>query len=163
MTKITRIIDKTLANFLIILMASLVLVVTWQVITRFIMQQPSSYTEELARFLLIWIGLLGASYALRTKAHLGIDLITHRINDVARKVVIITVHLLIILFTVFVMIIGGLYLVSLTLTLNQISAALGVKMGYIYLVIPLSGVLMVYYSVLSIFETSRATIVNDTD
>ena len=163
MTKITRIIDKTLANFLIILMASLVLVVTWQVITRFIMQQPSSYTEELARFLLIWIGLLGASYALRTKAHLGIDLITHRINDVARKVVIITVHLLIILFTVFVMIIGGLYLVSLTLTLNQISAALGVKMGYIYLVIPLSGVLMVYYSVLSIFETSRATIVNDSD
>ena len=106
---------------------------------------------------------MGASYALRTKAHLGIDLITHRISDVARKVVIITVHLLIILFTVFVMIIGGLYLVSLTLTLNQISAALGVKMGYIYLVIPLSGVLMVYYSLLSIFETSRATIVNDSD
>jgi len=163
MTKITRLIDKILANFLIILMAALVLVVTWQVITRFIMDQPSSYTEELARFLLIWIGLLGASYALRTKAHLGIDLITHRISDVARKVVIITVHILIILFTVFVMIIGGLYLVRLTFTLNQISAALGVKMGYIYLVIPLSGVLMVYYSVLSIFETNRATIVNDSD
>ena len=55
-------------------MIAIVTVVCWQVFSRFILRAPSSYTEELARFLLIWIGVLGASYAYRTKAHLGLDL-----------------------------------------------------------------------------------------
>ena len=50
------------------------------------------------------------------------------------------------MFAFFIMIIGGIRLVQLTFTLNQISAALGIKMGYVYLVIPLSGLLIIYYS-----------------
>lgn len=139
-------IDKHLSQFLIFLMALMVLTVTWQVFSRFILQAPSSYTEELARFLLIWIGVLGSSYALRTKSHLGIDLIAQKANQKRKDTINLIVYTIIILFSFFVMVIGGIYLVDLTLSLNQISAALGIKMGYVYLVLPLSGALMIIYA-----------------
>ena len=81
MEKITKVITNILAKILIVLMAAIVVDVTWQIFTRFILQDPSSFTEELAGFLLIWIGLLGASYALYTKAHLGIDVLTQKISE----------------------------------------------------------------------------------
>ncbi len=155
MQKITHIIDKTLAVVLIVLMSVMVLTVTWQVISRFILKAPSSYTEELARFLLIWIGLLGASYALRTKAHLGIDILPKYVSGLNRKVVLISVYILIIAFAFFIMIIGGYRLVDLTFTLDQTSAAMGVRMGYVYLVLPLSGLLMFYYAIVFIIQIIR--------
>jgi TRAP-type C4-dicarboxylate transport system permease small subunit len=130
----------------------MVLVVTWQVVTRFIIREPSSFTEELSRFLLIWIGLLGASYALRTNAHLGIDLLSQKLEGFNKRVLIVLVNILIILFSLFIMVLGGFRLVQLTFTLNQISASMGIKMGYVYFVLPLSGVIMIYYSILSIVE-----------
>jgi TRAP-type C4-dicarboxylate transport system permease small subunit len=144
--KITYVITKILAIILIILMAAMVLDVTWQVFTRFILKNPSSFTEELAGFLLVWIGLLGASYALYTKAHLGIDIIITKVTGVKRQLVEIIIYAVIILFSLFVLVIGGLRLVNLTFTLNQISPSLGIPMGYVYLVLPLTGILMIYYS-----------------
>jgi len=163
MQKITKQIDKILANFLIVLMALMVLTVTWQVVTRFILHDPSSYTEELARFLLIWIGLLGAAYALRTKAHLGIDILTYHLTGIRKKITDVTVYIIIILFSILIMVIGGARLVELTITLNQISASMGIKMGYIYSVIPISGLLMVYYSIFFIIETIKNNGIAETD
>jgi TRAP-type C4-dicarboxylate transport system permease small subunit len=148
-------IDLVLRRFLIILMALIVLAVTWQVFTRFIIRDPSSYTEELARFLLIWIGILGAAYALRTRAHLGIDLISQRVGEKDRKRIQVTVYSTVIFFAFFVMVVGGIRLVNITFSLNQISAAMGIRMGYIYTVLPLSGILMIIYSLLLMFDSSE--------
>jgi TRAP-type C4-dicarboxylate transport system permease small subunit len=155
MQRIMSLINKIIAKFLIILMASIVLDVTWQVFTRFILRDPSSFTEELAGFLLIWIGILGASHAVYTRAHLGIDVLTYRLTGKKKQVVEIVVYLLVLLFAFFIMIMGGLQLVRLTLMLNQISAAMGIKMGYVYLVIPVSGILIVFYSVGFILEAIK--------
>ena len=97
-------------------------------------------------FLLIWIGLLGGSYALRTKSHLGIDILTYRLKGAKKYGVDIFVYTCVFAFAFFVMVMGGIRLVRITLTLNQISAAVGIRMGYIYLVIPLSGALIMFYS-----------------
>ncbi len=153
MQKAIDAIDYVLTRFLILLMALIVLAVTWQVFTRFIIKDPSSFTEELARFLLIWIGVLGASYALRTRSHLGIDLITERVGQRGKMILQLFIYTIIILFATAVLIVGGIRLVELTFSLNQISAALGIKMGYVYTVLPLSGVLMVVYSLNFIWET----------
>jgi len=153
MQKAIDAIDFVLTRFLILLMALIVLAVTWQVFTRFIIKDPSSFTEELARFLLIWIGVLGASYALRTRSHLGIDLITERVGQRGKMILQLFIYTIIILFATAVLIVGGIRLVELTFSLNQISAALGIKMGYVYTVLPLSGVLMVVYSLNFIWET----------
>ena len=155
MIKIVNLLDKILATFLIILMSCMVLDVTWQVFTRFILQHPSSFTEELANYLLIWIGLLGASYAFRTKAHLGVDILTARFRRINGYLIEILINGFVFLFALFVMVIGGFKLVLLTYNLNQISAAMRIKICYIYSVIPVSGLLIMFYSVVFIISAGE--------
>lgn len=152
MQKLTQIISKILGVILTILMAIMVIDVTWQVLTRFILKNPSSFTEELAGFLLIWIGLLGASYAYYTRAHLGIDVLTYQLTGFKKQVIEILINLIVFVFAFFVMVVGGMRLVNLTFTLNQISPALEIDMGYIYLIIPISGILIIYFAINFIVE-----------
>jgi TRAP-type C4-dicarboxylate transport system permease small subunit len=149
-------IDRFLELALIFLMGANVLNVLWQVFTRFVLKNPSSFTEELARFLLIWVGLLGASYAAGKKMHLAIDVVLQSLKKKAKIWTEIVIQVFVFLFSFFVMVIGGLRLVTITLTLNQISAALRVKLGYVYLVLPLSGALIMFYAVVFIIERFRA-------
>lgn len=139
--------DRIVEIFLCLLMVFLVLNVSWQVITRFILPEPSSYTEEVARFLLMWIGLLGAAYAYRKKMHLGIDIISEKLQGRAKYVSTLFVYFLTLLVAIAVLIVGGMNLVLLTLELNQLSSSLGLPMGLIYLCLPLSGFLIVLYTV----------------
>jgi TRAP-type C4-dicarboxylate transport system permease small subunit len=139
-------IDRTIKNLLNFLLVFLVVDVSWQVITRFLLPEPSSYTEEIARFLLIWIGLLGAAHAYRKKMHLGIDYFSQKLAFNQQKILSLTVYFLCALFALSIFIIGGASLAQLTLELNQTSPALGIKMGYVYLVLPLSGSLILLYT-----------------
>jgi TRAP-type C4-dicarboxylate transport system permease small subunit len=157
MEKITSAITKVLTKVLIVLMAAIVLDVSWQIFTRFIMQDPSSFTEELAGFLLIWIGLLGASYALYTRAHLGIDVLTQKISEEKRHLAEIVIYSLVLLFAFFILVYGGINLVNITFTLKQISPAMGIPMGYVYLVLPLTGFMMMYYSIVFLVAAIKKT------
>ena len=157
MDKLTALITNILSKVLIVLMSVMVLDVSWQVFTRFILQDPSSFTEELAGFLLIWIGLLGSSYALYTKAHLGIDILTARLDSAKKRITAILISGIVILFSLFILVIGGIRLVSITLTLYQISPAMGIPMGYVYMVLPLTGFLMIYYALELIIRSINQT------
>ena len=152
----TRAIDKALAAVLIALMSIMVITVTWQVITRYLLNSSSSYTEELATYLLIWISLLGAAYALRVKAHLGIDIVVRRLDDGRRKAARVIAYCMIIVFALVALVLGGGWLVAVTLDLNQLSAAFQVPVGYVYTVLPLSGLLITYYSVVAIRELQHS-------
>jgi TRAP-type C4-dicarboxylate transport system permease small subunit len=152
LNKIKSKVDVSLKWILVVIMAAMTINVLWQVFTRFIMQDPSSYTEELARYMLIWIGILGAAYVAGQKMHLAIDLLSTKLNKKNKKYLEIVIQLSIFLFSFFVMVIGGIRLVQITLTLNQISAALQIPLGYIYTVLPISGVLMMFYSLTFIVE-----------
>ena len=134
--------DKLLASVLIGLMALMVLDVTWQILTRFFTDSPSSWTEELARFLLIWIGLLGAAWAYRQRAHLGLSYLVDKQSPERQKWLAVFSYAASAFFAMAVMVYGGLQLVALTLELKQVSASLGWKIGYVYSVIPASGVLI---------------------
>lgn len=145
-------VDLILKWVLVFLMAVITLNVLWQVFTRFIMQEPSSYTEELARYMLIWIGILGASYVAGQKMHLAIDLLSTKLNNVKKSYLEIGIQSLIFAFSLFVMVVGGVRLVNITLTSNQISAALQIPLGYVYTVLPISGAIMMFYSFTFIIE-----------
>lgn len=146
MTRFNAAVNRLTGGFLVVLMVAMVLDVCWQVFTRFVLSNPSSFTEELAGFFLIWIGLLGGAYAFQTRAHLGIDVLTYRLEGTVRRFVDILINAFVLCFAVFVMGIGGLKLVRLTLALEQISPSLAIPMGYVYIVIPLSGVLTALYA-----------------
>jgi len=154
MNTLTNAVTRILSITLILLMTIMVLTVTWQVLTRFVLGDPSGFTEELAGFLLIWIGLLGASYAYYSKAHLGIDVLTANLSGRKKQISEILVPAIVFLFALSLMVIGGMHLVRITFTLKQISPAIGIPMGYIYLVLPISGFLFMYYSVIFIVNSS---------
>ena len=154
-----KIIEKThitLKWILIILLAVMVIDVSWQVFSRYVLQQSSSITEELATFLLIWVGLLGSAYAYREKAHLGIDLISNKLSSKGKFYSETIVLIIVTLVSLFVFVFGGLRLVYITFTLNQLSPAIRINMGFIYSVAPITGILIILYS-MEFFRTSFAT------
>lgn len=139
-------VDTLLGTLVTVFMGILVLNVLWQVISRFVVGHPSSFTDELAGYLLIWVGLLGAAYATGQKQHLAIDLISKKLSHKKNKRLQTFINMLIIAFAVVVLIIGGTNLVYITFHLNQISSALQIPIGYVYSVIPISGIFIIYYA-----------------
>ena len=107
-------IDRVVGAVLVALMAVSVVNVLWQVFTRFIMGAPSSFTTELARFLLIWIGVLGAGYVVGQKDHLALELLP-----------------------------------------EQLEGRQAVRLGLVYLVVPISGLLMTFYAALHLSNAWR--------
>jgi len=152
MRRVTAIVDTAIGQLLAGLMGLAVINVVWQVFSRYALRNPSAYTEELARFLLIWIGLLGSAYAVGRGMHLAIDLLPQALHGPARRRLDQLIAMIIILFAVTVLVWGGSRLVWVTLYLGQRSAAMGVPLGYVYAAIPVSGLLMIYYAVVRFFE-----------
>lgn len=138
--------DDILERVLIILMVLMVFDVVWQVASRYLIGNPSTFTDELAGFLLIWLGLLGAAYASGKGQHLAIELLPNKLNEVNRKKLDVFINVAIILFAFPVMLIGGANLVYLTFLLEQKSASLSIPLGYIYICVPLSGLFIITYS-----------------
>ncbi|MFP4507145.1 MAG: TRAP transporter small permease [Cyclobacteriaceae bacterium] len=140
-------IDLLLESVLTVLTILMVINVLWQVISRFVFNTPSSITSELAGFMLIWVSLLGAGYAAGQKLHMAIDLLPEALAGPKRLILLRLVHFFMLAFAVIIMIIGGGNLVFLTFQFEQVSATLQIPMGYVYLVSPLSGCFIAYYSI----------------
>ena len=136
------VLNKTLKVALAVLMTAMVFSVVWQVLSRYLFIVPAAWTEELARFLLIWIGMLGAAYAYRQGSHLGIDLLANKLDQAGRATLHRVVHIVCLLFAACVLLIGGWSLMSMTWELKQYSAAMGLPIAYVYAVIPASGLLI---------------------
>ncbi|MBR9911436.1 MAG: TRAP transporter small permease [Gammaproteobacteria bacterium] len=156
LSSLVNVLDRLFRVLLALLMATMVLCVTWQIVSRYLLGDPSPWTEELARFLLIWIGLLGGSFAYHVKMHLGLDLISAKFEGRARFWHEVFVHLLVIFFAATVLVAGGLSIVQLTAELQQHSAALGVSMSLVYCSLPISGVMLIFYAVIALVEAVRA-------
>lgn len=145
-------IDATLRVLLIVLVALLVISVAWQVLSRYLLQDPASWTEELARFLLIWVGMLGAAYAFRTRSHLGLELLPMKLQGTPARLLKYFTLLMVAFFAGAVLVYGGGNLVSLTWELRQYSPVLGLPIAVVYSVIPLSGLLIVFSCLVQAFE-----------
>ena len=143
---INKLLDRSLEVLAGISMVVLVVDVVWQVISRFILRDPSSWTEELATFLMIWVSLLGASVALNRRAHLGIDFFVQKFPPRRQLYIQLFINACVALFSLLVLVIGGIDLVKLTLMREQLSPALGLPMGYVYMALPVSGFFLVLYS-----------------
>ncbi len=149
------ILDKILGSLLVFLMAVMVTAVSWQVFSRYILQSSSSFTEEIARYLLIWIGILGAAFIAGQQQHLSIDILAPKLSPKNRIKLRMGINVVIILFCLLVLVIGGSNLVYLNYLLGQTSAALNIPLGAVYTVIPISGVLVIIYKVNEILNPKQ--------
>jgi TRAP-type C4-dicarboxylate transport system permease small subunit len=140
-------IDKYLEKFLVVIMSILVIDVLWQVISRYVLSSPSSFTDELAGFLLIWVGLFGAAYVAGKKEHLAIDLLLQKSGPARRKFLEIFIAICICVFSLTVLVVGGAWLVYTRFALEVKSAALEIPLGYVYIVLPISGILIIFFTI----------------
>lgn len=145
-------IDKFLEYFLAFLMALMLLSVCWQVVSRYLLSSPSSFTDELARYLLIWIGLLGGAYASGKGMHLAIDLLPTKLEGKSKFKLQILIHSVILIFVLCTFVFGGSRLVYITYSLGQTSAAMQIPLAYVYIILPISGFLIISYKAREIFS-----------
>lgn len=155
--------DRVLEWILIVLMSGMTLDVLWGVFTRYIVGSQAPWSEELARYLLIWIGILGAAWASGKHLHLAIDLFPESLSPVRRRNLMIIINVLVIFFVTAAMIIGGIRLVYVVTYLGQESAALKLPLGAVYTVMPLSGVIIVYHKIHDIIAELKAELPASTE
>ncbi|MFZ3621456.1 TRAP transporter small permease [Leclercia barmai] len=144
--RIKTLVDRTIAAFSVAVMIALVVCVVWQVFSRYVLNQPSTMTDELARYLMIWVGLLGAAYTVGAQRHLSIDLFAMMLKGPKQALLNIVINVLIFLFSGLVIVTGGLKLIDKTLATSQVSAAMQIPMGYVYVILPLCGAVMMFYA-----------------
>ncbi|MCD9520235.1 TRAP transporter small permease [Photobacterium phosphoreum] len=161
MKKLVEYINKGLAAFTVSLSTFLVLCVIWQVLSRYIIDRPSTVTDELARYLFMWVALVGAAYTTGQKRHLAIDLLTMKLKGKYKVINELIIQIAIAAFAFVVLVYGGSNLAIKTLATGQLTPALGWEMGYIYFCLPISGALMIFYSVVYSIEKIQQLISHD--
>lgn len=155
---INHYINKLLCGALAVFMGVMILAVVWQVFTRFVMRDPANFTDELSRYLLIWIGILGGAYTYSIKRHLALELIIPHCSLKGKLILGIIINLIVIAFAAITFIYGGWFLVSNTLMHGQISPGIAfgshhLLIGYVYLVVPIAGILISYFGVIDIISS----------
>lgn len=142
--------DFVLSFLCSLLFAAMVLIGTYQIMTRFIFRSPSTVSEELLTYCFTWMALLAAAYVFGKRDHMRMSFLADRLPGAVQKILCIVSEVLILLLAGTVMIYGGFSIVRLTMT--QSTASLGIPMGIVYTILPISGILTALYSVLNIVD-----------
>lgn len=147
---IRRIIDVILSSACAVIFAAMVVIGTYQIVTRFIFKNPSTVSEELLTYSFTWMALLASAYVFGKRDHMRMGFMADKLGKGGQKILNIFSEILIMILAGSVMIYGGVTIMDLTMT--QSTASLGIPMGVVYTIIPLSGILIVIYSVLNMID-----------
>ncbi len=147
-TSVKRIIDKGVEWVCIILLIAMTVLVTYQVITRFVFSNPSAISEITAQYLFVWMVMIGSAYMFGLREHLSITLLKDKLSPLMNMITEIAIALVLIAFSVGVTFSGGIK--NTIVQMGTADAALQIPMGIIYIVIPISGGLMVFYALYNI-------------
>lgn len=148
MKQLRNIIDKIMRALNAAAMAVLTLLVIWQVVTRYILNNPSTWSEELAAYMFAWVTVFGAAYVFGKREHMNIPVIVERFSLTNQNNLQILAEALNLIFALTIMVYGGFEITKLTM--GQMSSSLPLQMGYFYMCIPISGVFISLYSVMNI-------------
>lgn len=142
--------DKVLEFICCTLLALMTILVTWQVVSRYVLNNPSTVTEELVLFSFVWMGLLGGAYLFGKNEHMAMTFLFDKLSEKNQIKVSIFFELVIMAFAVFILVFGGWNMSKLSM--GQLSSSLQIPMGYIYLALPLSGITTMIYNALNISD-----------
>ena len=148
--KIRKGMNAVVSTICIILFAVMVVVGTYQIITRFVFNNPSTISEELLTYTFAWMAIFSSAYVFGKRDHMRMTFVADKLPKEQRKILEIIIELLIIAFAVIVLVYGGFTIMGLTMT--QKTASLGVMMGVIYAVVPICGILIAIYGVLNVID-----------
>ncbi len=140
MEKIEKIIDRVMDLFLAISMFALLAGGTWQIFTRWVLRDPSTFTDEFLRYALIWASMIGSAYCFYKDEHLALDLFSSKVTGVFKIVLSCFIEAAILFFVAYVFIWGGL---RVSMNATNSSSVMRIPFRILYSVLPVSGVLIV--------------------
>lgn len=135
---------------------AMVILTCWQVLTRYVLKNPSSWSEELVSYLFAWMALLGASLVAGERGHMNIPIVMDRMGLPAKKYLSVFGEIVACLFSGIILVFGGIQITSLAM--GQMTSSLGIPIGIFYIVLPLSGILNICYTILNIIEILNGSI-----
>ena len=142
--------DKFLSIACAVLLSFMTILVLIQVFSRFVLNSPVAFTEELVRYSLIWTGFIGAAYAFSTREHMSMTLVRDKFTGKAHTALLVAIDVLILLLAIFVITIGGFKLaVSAS---REFSALLGIPRSLVYSIAPISGIFIIIAQIINIYE-----------
>lgn len=153
MKALRNILNKILNVLAGVSLLAMVALTCWQVFTRYILQNPSSWSEELVSYLFAWASLLGASLITGERGHMNIPVIVDKMSEKLQKFFGIVGELIAFAFSAIILVYGGIAITNLAM--GQMTSSLGVAVGVFYIVLPLCGVLNMIYTVLNIIDISK--------
>lgn len=140
-----RAIDHVLAAVCVAIFTALVVIVGWQVFSRQLLSAPATWTEETSRYVFVVLALLGSALVFSERGHIAVELLAARLRPTVQRVVAVVVEVTVIFFAVYVLIYGGMR--AATNAWGQDISTMPVTVGHIYLVLPLTGVLVTYFAI----------------
>lgn len=148
--KIKKGINFTLSRIAALLLSAMTVLVLYQIFTRYVLNNPAAFTEEIVKYLLMWTGFIGATYAFSTREHMALVFLRDGLKPLPRKILVVAIDVLILLFALVIMTIGG---IKLALSaVKEYSALLGISRSLVYSMAPLSGVFITLIQVINIWE-----------
>ena len=153
MDKIKTVLDKVITVVCVVFFIAMAILTTYQVVTRYVFNSPSSVSEVLTRYLFVWLILLSATYVFGQRDHICITALKNMFTGTSLKIVNIFGECVVIVFSVLILIYGGGSITSINMV--QYDSILKIPTGVIYSIIPVSGVLIVFYSILNIIKYAK--------
>ena len=150
MHKVKAGIMQVLGFVIIALFAFMTLIGTYQIVTRYFFNRPSTVSEELLTYAFTWMALLASAYVFGKRDHMRMEFFAQRFTGKAKLALEVTTEALVLAFAAIVMVYGGVEITRLTMT--QVTASLQIPMGYVYFVLPLSGLMIVFFSFVNILD-----------
>lgn len=154
MSQLRNVLTKVLEVLAGVSFLAMVALTCWQVFTRYVLQNPSSWSEELVSYLFAWASLFGASLVTGERGHMNIPILVERLGEGAQKVFAIFAEIIAGVFALVILIYGGVQIYSLAM--GQMTSSLGVAVGVFYVMLPVCGVLNICYVVLNIIDIIKA-------
>jgi TRAP-type C4-dicarboxylate transport system permease small subunit len=153
MSHALRLLRRAVQLVIILMFAVLIVTVFYQVLGRYLFNAPPSWSEELARFLQVWIALLASALCIQQGMHLGVDYLLYAVPPRGRAALEVLVHVLVTGFLLLLLVQG---IKILEVAAVQSSPAMGINMWYAYLAVPVGAALMLLESVLKLGHSVRA-------
>ena len=142
--------DKVLAVICSVLFAFMTVIGTYQIVTRYVFNAPSTISEELLTFTFTWMSILAAALVFGKRDHMRMDFFAAKFTGKSGVMLSIFSESLVLVFAILVLVYGGINITKLTMT--QVTASLGVPMSTVYVVIPIAGVITIVYSIINLAE-----------
>ncbi|MGE4352556.1 MAG: TRAP transporter small permease [Oscillospiraceae bacterium] len=142
--------NKILSGVVAALLAFMSLLAVYQVFMRYIMKNPSTMSEDILSYSFVWISLIATALVFGERDHMNLTFFLDKGSPVVKLILSLLSEALVIIIAFMVFLVGGNKFMNVGAI--QVSPTLGITMDLVYLILPVSGILIILFSVINMIE-----------